>query len=97
MVDNADDAGILFGFKETRGIVDYLPYIEGVILFTTHTRGSRLAITHSHVTELGPMSRQDAGDFLERSLIREDLLYNSASIKTLLYKPVRVYLTEFAL
>lgn len=84
-VNNADDAHILFGSEKAKGIVDYLSQSEdGVVLFTTRTPEVADSLTHGHVVELGPMNRQDASDFLKKSLSRKGLLRNSASIETLL-------------
>ncbi|KAF2623531.1 hypothetical protein BU25DRAFT_349981 [Macroventuria anomochaeta] len=49
VVDNADDADILFGSKEAKGIVDYLPQSkEGVIMFTTRTLEVADSLIRSH-------------------------------------------------
>jgi tetratricopeptide (TPR) repeat protein len=84
VVDNADDADILFGTGQVKGIVDYLPQSEeGIILFTTRTLEVADSLTRGDVLELGPMDRQDASEFLEK-LIRKDLFRNIESRDALL-------------
>jgi tetratricopeptide (TPR) repeat protein len=85
VVDNADDADVLFGNRHSKGVLSYLPQSEeGVVLFTTRTREVAVSLTGRNVLELGPMNRRDAGDFLEKLLIRRDLLCNGAIRDTLL-------------
>jgi tetratricopeptide (TPR) repeat protein len=75
VVDNVDDPDIVFGTERAAGIADYLPQSEeGVILFTTRTKEVAASLTPGDVLELGPMSRQDASDFLEKMLIKKDIL-----------------------
>jgi tetratricopeptide (TPR) repeat protein len=75
VVDNVDDPDIVFGTEQAAGIADYLPQSEeGVILFTTRTKEIAASLTPGDVLELGPMSRQDASDFLEKMLIKKDLI-----------------------
>ena len=93
VVDNTDDTQILFGTERAKGIVDYLSYSEeGVVLFTTRTLEVANSLTRSDVVELGPMNQQDASDLLEKSLIKKDLLSNSASVDTLLDQLTRLAL-----
>jgi tetratricopeptide (TPR) repeat protein len=74
VLDNADEPDILFGTKQSKGIVEYLPESEeGVVLFTTRTLAVAVSLTRGDVMELGAMGRQDAVDFLEKSLIRSEL------------------------
>ncbi|EUC32253.1 hypothetical protein COCCADRAFT_99131 [Bipolaris zeicola 26-R-13] len=85
IVDNADDADIVFGGAHSKGVVDYLPQNEeGVILFTTRTLDVVGKLTGSHVLELGAMDRQDATTFLTKSLINKELLSDSAATADLL-------------
>ncbi|KAF2812814.1 TPR repeat protein [Mytilinidion resinicola] len=85
VVDNADDTDILFGTGQAKGVINYLPQSEeGVVLFTTRTLEVAVSLTRGDVLKIGPMNQQDAGDFLGKSLIRKDLLRNSASRDTLL-------------
>ncbi|KAJ5020568.1 hypothetical protein PSV08DRAFT_412915 [Bipolaris maydis] len=85
IVDNADDADIVFGRAQSRGIVDYLPRNEeGVTLFTTRTLDVAVKLTGSHVLEIGAMDRQDATTFLTRSLINKELLSDSVATTDLL-------------
>jgi tetratricopeptide (TPR) repeat protein len=85
ILDNADDADILFGTEQSKGIVDYLPESEeGVIVYTTRTLEVAVSLTRGDVVELGAMNRQDAVNFLEKSLIRKDLLHADATTMELL-------------
>ncbi|OCK98381.1 purine and uridine phosphorylase [Cenococcum geophilum 1.58] len=85
VVDNADDAEILFGTGQSKGIVDYLPESEeGVVVFTTRTLEVAVSLTRGDVIELGAMNRQDAVSFLEKSLIRKDLVRDDAATTELL-------------
>ncbi|KAF5846047.1 hypothetical protein GGP41_008575 [Bipolaris sorokiniana] len=85
IVDNADDADIVLGGAQSKGIVDYLPRNEeGVTLFTTRTLDVAVKLTGSHVLELGAMDRQDATAFLTKSLINKELLSDSVATTDLL-------------
>ena len=85
VLDNADDADILFGAGQSKGIVNYLPESEeGVTVYTTRTVKVAVSLTRGDAIELGAMDRQDAKDFLEKSLIRKDLLGNGAATTELL-------------
>ena len=85
VVDNVDDADIVLGTAQSKGIVEYLPQSEeGVILFTTRTLEVAVSLTRSDVLELGPMNKKDASDFLEKSLIRKNPLENDAAMSELL-------------
>jgi len=85
VVDNADDPDILFGTGHSKGLVDYLPENEtGVVVYTTRTLEVAVSLTRGDVIELEAMNRQDAADFLAKSLIRKDLLRDSATKDRLL-------------
>ncbi|EUC46689.1 hypothetical protein COCMIDRAFT_4233 [Bipolaris oryzae ATCC 44560] len=85
IVDNADDADIVFGSAQSKGIVDYLPQNEeGVTLFTTRTLDVAGKLTGSDMLELGAMNRQDATAFLTKSLISKELLSDSVATTDLL-------------
>ncbi|KAF2993765.1 hypothetical protein E8E13_001931 [Curvularia kusanoi] len=85
VVDNADDPDMLFGSEQSEGIVDYLPKSEGCMtLYTTRTLEVAVPLTPGDVLELGAMDRQDAREFLSRSLVRKELLINKATTDELL-------------
>ncbi|KAF2496457.1 kinesin light chain, partial [Lophium mytilinum] len=89
VLDNADDPGIIFGTKQSKGIYDYLPRSEeGLFLFTTRTPDVVELLTDADgVIELEAMNPEDAADFLEKSLkpsLRKDLLRDSAATSELL-------------
>ncbi|KAF2269765.1 TPR repeat protein [Lojkania enalia] len=85
IVDNADDADIVFGSAQSKGIIDYLPRSEeGVTLFTTRTLEVAGELTGSDVLELGAMDRQDATIFLTKLLITKELLRDSVATTDLL-------------
>lgn len=85
IVDNADDPDIVFGRERMKGIVDYLPGGDsGMVIFTTRTSGVATRLTRGDVIEVEAMSRQDAADFLGKSLIRKELLQDNAATTELL-------------
>jgi hypothetical protein len=87
VLDDANDPDILFGTGQSKGIMDYLPESEeGVIVCTTRTVEVALSITRSDTIELGAMHRQDAASFLEKSLMRKDLIRDGAAMTELLDK-----------
>jgi predicted nucleic acid-binding protein len=82
IVDKADDSEILFGTVESNGIIDYHSKSqEGVTVYNTFTIEVAASLTRGVMLELGVMSRQDAAEFLEKS-IREDLHNEAATILT---------------
>ncbi len=88
IVDNADDMGMFFGSSDTPGgIIEYLPESEGgLTLFTTRSREVAVAVAGNDVVELHEMSPQEATNFLEKSLIRKDLLCDKVTVTELLKK-----------
>ncbi|EUC35462.1 hypothetical protein COCCADRAFT_3373 [Bipolaris zeicola 26-R-13] len=73
VLDNADDHNILYGTEYAAGIIDYLPESEkGMTVFTTRVQELAVALTRGDVLELGYMSKVDAMNFLEKSLIRKN-------------------------
>ena len=81
IVDNADDMDILYGSGpgESVGIADYLPESDdGLIVFTTRYQEAAVALAGGDVIELEEISRGEAVSFLEKSLIRKDVLDNEA-------------------
>ncbi|KAH8707490.1 hypothetical protein GQ44DRAFT_817509 [Phaeosphaeriaceae sp. PMI808] len=77
VVDNADDPDILFGTAESNDIVDYLVESEKGVTDVV------VLLTRGDVLELQAMNPQDAADFLEKSLVRKDLLRDKAATKEL--------------
>ncbi|KAL8409990.1 hypothetical protein RB594_008182 [Gaeumannomyces avenae] len=71
VVDNADDADILFGSPDMpSGLTDYLPESEaGLVLFTTRPKEVAVPVAGSDVVELSGMDPQEAADYLEKLLI----------------------------
>ena len=86
IVDNADDQEVLFGPPDKPGgITDYLPEKEnGLVLFTTRNREAAVSLAGIDVVEVHEMDRQEAVAFLEKSLIRKDLLCDNAITTELL-------------
>ncbi|EUC45757.1 hypothetical protein COCMIDRAFT_94686 [Bipolaris oryzae ATCC 44560] len=73
VLDNADDYDILYGTEHAAGIIDYLPEsAKGMTVFTTRVQEIAVLLTRADVLELGSMSRLDAMNFLEKSLIRKN-------------------------
>jgi tetratricopeptide (TPR) repeat protein len=74
VLDNADDHDVLYGTEHAAGIIDYLPESEkGMTVFTTRVQELAVSLTRGDVLELGSMSKPDAINFLEKSLIRISL------------------------
>ncbi|KAJ9645330.1 hypothetical protein H2199_003336 [Coniosporium tulheliwenetii] len=93
VLDNADDPVILFGTGQSKGIVDYLPESEeGMVVFTTRTLKVAVSLTRGDVMELGAMNRQDAADFLEKSLIRRTSSATAAAYLNMNRMPIAKYL-----
>jgi len=95
IVDNADDIEMVFGEGRSKGVADYLPEKEdSLIVFTTRHQEVAVSLTGSDVVELEKMDGKEAVDFLEKSLIRKDLLRDDAiTIKLLIeldYLPLAI-------
>ncbi|EJT69191.1 hypothetical protein GGTG_13300 [Gaeumannomyces tritici R3-111a-1] len=74
IVDNADDWDTLFGQDNGGGINDYLPQSSGSrILFTTRSRKVATSVAGNNIVDLSEMSRGEAREFLEKSLIKTSL------------------------
>jgi tetratricopeptide (TPR) repeat protein len=85
VLDNADDPDLVFGTEQSPGILDYLPESEkGIILFTTRTQEVAVSLTRGDVLELGSMSRGDATEFLEKSVINKSLVQDGGAAGELL-------------
>jgi tetratricopeptide (TPR) repeat protein len=96
IVDNADDKEMLLGSSVTPGgVLEYLPQSErGLTLFTSRSREVAVTVARKDVVELNKMNQQEAESFLEKSLIRTDLLNDSATttrlLKELTYLPLAI-------
>jgi tetratricopeptide (TPR) repeat protein len=85
VLDNADDHDILYGTEHAAGIIDYLPESEkGMTVFTTRVQELAVSLTRGDVLELGSMSRLDATNFLEKSLIKKPLTEERDEMEELL-------------
>jgi hypothetical protein len=85
VVDNADDKELLFGSGEARGLVDYLPDCDdGKILYTTRYQNVAVDLAGSDIVELSRMQPDDALRFVEKMLIRRDLLRDEKTTTDLL-------------
>ena len=75
VIDNADDMETVFGTDQLRGIIDFLPESKhGLTLFTTRVQEIAVLLADSEVLEVEEMERQGAVAFLNKSLIRKELL-----------------------
>jgi tetratricopeptide (TPR) repeat protein len=84
IVDNADDLNIFFGDEQSQGIASYLPQSEtGLIVYTTRTPEVAEQACRD-IIEVGAMNRQDAMDFLKKSLRNKKHMSNDAVAKELL-------------
>ncbi|KAK7177499.1 phosphorylase superfamily protein [Paraphaeosphaeria sporulosa] len=85
VLDNTDDPDLVFGTEQASGILDYLPESEkGITLFTTRTHEVAVSLTRGDVLELGSMSRGDATEFLQKSVINGSLVQDSEAAGELL-------------
>ncbi|EOO03104.1 putative nb-arc domain-containing protein [Phaeoacremonium minimum UCRPA7] len=81
IIDNADDGDVLF---TQNGLSRYLPESEnGLTLFTTRSREVAVETVGCDVVDLSEMDWAEATSFLEKSLIRKDLIHDTA-VKELL-------------
>ncbi|KAI3322899.1 hypothetical protein HD806DRAFT_544955 [Xylariaceae sp. AK1471] len=85
IIDNADDMEILFGSPDKpSGIDEYLPASDnGLILFTTRSREVAVSVAGNDVVDLHEMSPEEATRFLEKTLIKKELLRDKATIEDL--------------
>ncbi|RYP47089.1 hypothetical protein DL768_006816 [Monosporascus sp. mg162] len=94
IVDNADNADILFGNSDICGITEYLPESEsGLTLFTTRSRDIALSVTGGEMVELHEMSLQEAKSIFEKSLVQKDLVNDTATTELmdeLTYLPLAI-------
>ncbi|RYP36178.1 hypothetical protein DL767_003510 [Monosporascus sp. MG133] len=94
IVDNADNADILFGNSDICGIADYLPESEsGLTLFTTRSRDIALSVARGEMVELHEMSLQEAKSIFEKSLVQKDLVNDMATTELmdeLTYLPLAI-------
>jgi tetratricopeptide (TPR) repeat protein len=101
VVDNADDANILFGNgQQAHGIIEYLPQSEtGLILFTSRHQEVATKLAGSDVIELDEMDNQEAVSFFKNSLasnsVAQKQLFNNTAdvtelLKELAYLPLAI-------
>ncbi|KAK1623460.1 hypothetical protein BDP81DRAFT_331962, partial [Colletotrichum phormii] len=96
VVDNADDASILFDSpKHQEGLLKYLPRKRtGLTLFTTRSREVALSMANQAWLELHSMSEEEATNLLRKALHRKDLLSDQGLVNKLLqsltYLPLAV-------
>ncbi|KAF2198292.1 kinesin light chain [Delitschia confertaspora ATCC 74209] len=74
IVDNADDASVLFAPPETKSskdrLIDFLPRSnKGSIVFTTRTRKVAIDLADSNVMELGKLAEEEAEEVLMTRLL----------------------------
>jgi hypothetical protein len=74
VVDNADDAHVLFGSSEqpsdTEQLIDYLPVSsQGSVLFTTRTLATAFKLAESNVISLGELDQGEAAEILKVRLL----------------------------
>ncbi|KLU92297.1 hypothetical protein MAPG_11243, partial [Magnaporthiopsis poae ATCC 64411] len=96
VVDNADDADLLFGSSDMAGgLNEYLPESEdGLVLFTTRSRKVAVSVAGNDVIELLEMDPQEAAEYLGKQLIRKDLLHDGGEstrlLEELTYLPLAI-------
>src|SRR5437764_5961865 len=85
IIDNADDDELLFGTDRSEGIIDCLPSSdEGLTLFTTRHQEIAQSLVGPDVIELQKMEEKEAVNFLEKLLVRKDLLRDQSLVTELL-------------
>jgi tetratricopeptide (TPR) repeat protein len=84
IVDNADDMNFFFGDGQSEGISKYLPQSEnGLIVYTTRTPEVAEQACRD-IIDVGAMNRQDAMEFLKKSMRNKKHPSNDAIAKELL-------------
>jgi tetratricopeptide (TPR) repeat protein len=85
IVDNADEMSVMLGNEQSNGIADYLPESEnGLVLFTTRHQEVAVSLAENNVIEIEKLDPPEAVSFLEKSLIRRQLLDNHITTTELL-------------
>ncbi|KAJ3335087.1 hypothetical protein HDU93_006545, partial [Gonapodya sp. JEL0774] len=85
IVDNADDAEIMFNTEQGRGIDYYLPQSEqGFILFTTRPLKVGTFLARAETIDMEAMSDEEAVEFFKKSLKRKELLEDQLNTTKLL-------------
>jgi tetratricopeptide (TPR) repeat protein len=91
IIDNADDADVLFGNSQHGShrdpLINFVPQSRnGSVIFTTRTRGVALKIAELSLISLGGLERVDAIGLLEERLLPEHRhqLTNTATVNTFL-------------
>ncbi|KAI0452034.1 hypothetical protein F5B21DRAFT_355977 [Xylaria acuta] len=85
IVDNADDMEILFRSPDKpSGIDKHLPESDNVVtLFTTRSREVAVAVAETDVIDLHEMSKEEASEFLNKTLIDKKLLQDETTTQEL--------------
>jgi len=79
IVDNADNMDVMFGSGSLKGVKNYLPKSEdGLTIFTSRNQKVAQSLVGSDVLEVEKMEEQEAVDFLEKSLVRKDMICDNA-------------------
>ncbi|KAJ3336464.1 hypothetical protein HDU93_002786 [Gonapodya sp. JEL0774] len=85
IVDNADDAEVVFHPKQGRGIDYYLPQSEqGLTLFTTRPQKVGVDLAGVDTINMQAMSGQEAAELFKKSLTRKVLLEDQLNTAKLL-------------
>ncbi|OJJ48680.1 hypothetical protein ASPZODRAFT_140947 [Penicilliopsis zonata CBS 506.65] len=85
IVDNADDLDLLCGRHQEEGLLAFLPVSDdGLTIFTTRHGGVAQHLAGGDVIEMGKMTRQEAVDLLDKSLVRKSPSYNPEIVTNLL-------------
>jgi hypothetical protein len=86
VVDNVDNPAIVSGNQQSQGIVDYLPESDQEVVIYTARRPEMAELTRDDALEIEATGRQDATDFLTKSLVRKDLLQDDATMAELFHE-----------
>jgi len=98
IIDNADDVDVLSKQGEDSGsmaLVDYLPDSPlGSVVFTTRTRKAAISLAKNNLIHVDQMSRDNAMEFLRKTLIERVLLDDESTVikflETLCYLPLAI-------
>ncbi|KAL9624319.1 MAG: hypothetical protein Q9160_001566 [Pyrenula sp. 1 TL-2023] len=84
VVDNADDIDVL-GLDAPGGLINCLPQSEdGLTIFTTRHQSVAQELVGSDAIELGKMQESEAINYLEKSLLQKNMVYNNPATQDLL-------------
>jgi hypothetical protein len=85
-MDNVDNPAIVSGNTQSQGIAEYLPESDQEIVTYPARRPEMAELTRGDVLQIEATGRQDATDFLTKSLVRKGLLQDDATMAELFHE-----------